>query len=434
MTLGVGAIVSDLISPVTSLLGQTSAPTIDAQALGKTGSVDVIVSFISDHPDQRGVIETTMAASGRIGDLSVVIDRIPVAHASVTLADGAPSATLSVTSGTTIVTTATAAGGVVTSLVVTEPGQRLAVGLPITTAGDGRQFGSGLTTANATTTSATMAGTTATSTGDVKPASIVGNGASSTINPAVVVAAVRAETLPQLILTAVQDGRLGALVTAARDSGLLPQLAVAARSMDVTLAAFAARGGLSVTEVALMVRTGMLADPAATLTRTPTALDPATALFAPRDGLSETNFVSQPAGIDEVAVTGATDAALARFESGGIRIVSREAVDLYGVLGPPASLVIPADAFEGSIRNASGDLAIVEAELGLGSGVLTAPETLVAFIACNDLPNLRLRPDNAPGFADWRPGGERSGPMAAGFADLHLGSAFREVIFSPELR
>ena len=64
MDLGIGAIAR-----------QVTAPLLDAASLARTGAADQIASFLHDNPDQRGVVETALAASGRTGELSAIIDR-----------------------------------------------------------------------------------------------------------------------------------------------------------------------------------------------------------------------------------------------------------------------------------------------------------------------------------------------------------------------
>jgi hypothetical protein len=449
------------------IVRQVTAPVLDAASLARTGGVDQIASFLRDNPDQRGTIETVLAASGRTGDLSAIVERagstlgqaVDVARQAVGTAGTAAASTVpnpastvaSVTSpipnivsgainvaAATVDAAARAAGGAangVGSAAAAEawarPAQAIADAagrVPIDAgrtaqaplAADGRAIlQRGPDFASAAVLTARTAGTAeavfATRTGET------------------LATALRDGRLAQLITVGAQEGRLAELVAEARATGRLPELAAAARTLDGVLATFAAKGGLSATELALFARAGLLSEADTQALRAAgipvdTDVEGPALQGAPRDGPGEERFDSDTVPAEGVAAAGVPDPALAHFDAGAIRIASRAAVETYGLLGPPGGLIVPADAFEGLLRAADGDLAQVERRLGLEARALTDPDTLVAFVERADLRGLRL-PTDAQGAGAWLPGGDKAGGVGHGLADLGRGVPFREVRF-----
>jgi hypothetical protein len=95
-------------------------------------------------------------------------------------------------------------------------------------------------------------------------------------------------------------------------------------------------------------------------------------------------------------------------ESGAIKFTPQRTLDHYGTLGPPdGGFAIPRSEFERLIEETGGDLAQVEQRLQLRPGELTGGDTVIAYIAPEDLRGLRVPSGNERGAWDglWVPGG-----------------------------
>jgi len=108
-------------------------------------------------------------------------------------------------------------------------------------------------------------------------------------------------------------------------------------------------------------------------------------------------------------------------ESGAIKFTPQRTIDRYGTLGPPdGGFVIPRSEFERLIEETGGDLAKVEDRLQLQPGELTGGETVIAYIAPEDLRNLRIPSGNERGAWDglWMPGGYTGKGVPEAVVDL----------------
>lgn len=466
MDLNLGGIVREVVTPALDTVRQTVSTVTDTVALVRTGTTDQIASFLRANPEQRGVVETALATSGRAGDLSTIIDRAgslvtnvvtgtaATATQAVAQADAvvqqvlAPAARPAETLGAVIrpalattdqVVSRTAGAVSDTARAGVDLAGRIATatttvaGRPVSSAGEAAALADRFSAP-----AATVAGRTIGSAAESAAQPIVNQRAGGVADPTVasrggeaIATALREGRLLELILSATKEGRLAELLTDARASGRLADLALAARSLDGALAAFAARGGLSVTELALLARSGLFSEADAQALRNvglPIGAehDDLMATLAPRDGPGELRSEAESADLTNVAGAELANTVLASFDAGAIRIGSRAAFESYGLLGPPGSTVIAADAFEGLVREAEGDLLTVEQRLGLEAGVLADPDTFVALIDRGDLSGLRLAGDVASA-AGWLPGGDRAGGPPSALADLARPISFREV-------
>lgn len=467
MDLNLGGVVRQVVTPVLDTARQAVTTVGDTVTMVRTGTIDQIASFIRANPEQRGTVETALATNGRTGDLSSIIERVgttvttTVAAATSSAAQAVSQTAETVNQVAGMVGRTVDAAAVVTRPVGSAADQLLgrattAIAEPLRTASDlvGRTAASGASVAGQVVgsageaaalagrfaaPSATVAGRVIGSAAEAATQPTVNNGrqgaegiaTQSTRGGDALAVALREGRLMELIATAMKEGRFGELLIDARAAGRLPDLALATRSLDGVLAAFAAKGGLSVTELALLARSGLLSEADLRTLRSaglPLGMEAedAAALFAPRDGPGEARFGSEVSDLDGNPLAGALDPALACFDAGAIRIASRAAFESYGLLGPPGSTVVAADAFEGLVRDADGDLRFVEQRLGFEAGALTDPDTFVALIDRRDLFELRLAGERGA-MADWLPGGDRAGGLPSALIDPGRATVFREV-------
>lgn len=466
------------------IVRQTTAPVLDALSVARTGTVDQIASFLGDNPGQRGAIETALAASGRTGDLSAIVERAGTAVGTVT--DGVRTTVDTVVDGTRPVvdTVGTTVTSVVRSVETTTAGlasriDTSALAEPARTIANGVASAGDIASrivSPATALLARASGDIANGPlADVRPGAletrvadalapngappaapragdVIGTGLRDGRLGDAIVAATREGRLGELVTSAAREGRLSELITAAakegrlgeliaaatkegrlaeliadaRTLGRLPELIAATKTLDGVLAAFAGKGGLSATELALFARAGLLSEADVRALRAagvPIDVEEPAPVLPPRDGPAEERLDRDPALADGVAVAGLTDPALSRFDAGAIRFASRAAFETYGVLGPPGGTIIAADAFEGMVRAAEGDLAAVERRLGLDPGILRDADTLIAYIDRQDLAALRLPGDRQNRSDAWLPGAD----VPTGLADLARAVPFREV-------
>lgn len=124
------------------------------------------------------------------------------------------------------------------------------------------------------------------------------------------------------------------------------------------------------------------------------------------------------------------DAHLQPFrEHGAVRVTSRAGIDEYGTIGPKdGAFVMPANEFRGLVQRSGGDLSKVEQELGLAPGSLTDGSSVAAYIAPEDLHNLRMPSGNEAGAnPQWIPGGYTSGGVPEATADTPEDLPYEEI-------
>lgn len=119
---------------------------------------------------------------------------------------------------------------------------------------------------------------------------------------------------------------------------------------------------------------------------------------------------------------------LAAFDSGIVRFTSRANYAKYGTLGPSGGFVTSAREFNAIVKEARGDLRVVEDRLGLMHGTLKNGDTMIVGVRRTDAPSLRLPDGNERGVNDkWVPGGYTSGRVIEAVADFPKGTPFREI-------
>lgn len=114
------------------------------------------------------------------------------------------------------------------------------------------------------------------------------------------------------------------------------------------------------------------------------------------------------------------DAHLSKFSGGAVRFASADDVVKYGTAGPPnGGFVMPKSEFDSLIRQAGGDMRVVERKLGLDSGTLTSGKTVALEIKPQDMKNLRVPSGNEGGAnSHWIPGGYTSGGVPEAVMDF----------------
>lgn len=118
---------------------------------------------------------------------------------------------------------------------------------------------------------------------------------------------------------------------------------------------------------------------------------------------------------------------LSSFDQGVVRITSRANYEAYGTLGPSGGFVTSAREFSAIMREAKGNLRVVEQRLGLNRGTLSDSDTLIAVVQRADASNLRLPTGNERGANDkWVPGGYTSGRVIEAVMDFPAGLPFKE--------
>ncbi|WP_176473020.1 hypothetical protein [Sphingomonas lenta] len=120
-------------------------------------------------------------------------------------------------------------------------------------------------------------------------------------------------------------------------------------------------------------------------------------------------------------------------ESGAVRFTSKSGVEKYGTLGPAnGTFTIPRSELDRVLKETGGDLAQVEAKLGLDPGTLSNGDTLIAFIKPGDLNNLRVPSGNEAGANTyWVPGGRTSGGVPEATVDVPAGTRYTPITLAP---
>lgn len=119
---------------------------------------------------------------------------------------------------------------------------------------------------------------------------------------------------------------------------------------------------------------------------------------------------------------------LAAFDGGIVRFTSRTNYVKYGTLGPSGGFVTSAREFNAIVKEARGDLRVVEERLGLMNGTLKNGDTMIVGVKRTDAPSLRLPNGNEDGVNDkWVPGGFTSGRVIEAVADFPKGTPFKEI-------
>jgi hypothetical protein len=132
--------------------------------------------------------------------------------------------------------------------------------------------------------------------------------------------------------------------------------------------------------------------------------------------------------VDTYMSAGQIARALAKFDEGAVRFTSRANFEKYGTLGLAGGFVMPAGEFKALVKEAGGDLSVVERRLALDPGQLTSGGTLIAFVERSDLSNLRLPTGNEAGANQhWLPGGSTAGGVSEAVMDFARETPFTEL-------
>lgn len=119
---------------------------------------------------------------------------------------------------------------------------------------------------------------------------------------------------------------------------------------------------------------------------------------------------------------------LAAFDGGIVRVTRRTDFDNFGTLGPHGGFVTSAREFAAILKEARGDLRIVEDRLGLVRGALKDDNTMIVAVKRSDAPSLRIPDGNEDGVnVKWVPGGYTSGRVIEGVMDFPKGTPYKEI-------
>ncbi|WP_300679200.1 hypothetical protein [Nocardioides sp.] len=100
-------------------------------------------------------------------------------------------------------------------------------------------------------------------------------------------------------------------------------------------------------------------------------------------------------------------------DTGAVRFTTQSSLDKYGSIGPEGgTYVMPKGELESLMNSAGDDLGKVENALGLNPGTLKDSDTVLVYIAPEDLDGLRVPDGNELGANEhWIPRGKTSGGM-----------------------
>lgn len=119
---------------------------------------------------------------------------------------------------------------------------------------------------------------------------------------------------------------------------------------------------------------------------------------------------------------------LSGFDEGVVRVTQRSNVAKWGTLGPSGGFTTSLRDFKAIMKEANGDLAVVERRLSLDPGTLKSNNTLIAVIKREDAPSLRVPTGNEDGVNKlWAPGGYTSQNTVEAVMDFPTGLPFREI-------
>ena len=119
---------------------------------------------------------------------------------------------------------------------------------------------------------------------------------------------------------------------------------------------------------------------------------------------------------------------LAKFENGAIRIISRKKFNKYGTLGPDGGFVFSKDYLDDVVKEAKGNMRVIEQKLGLEFGFLNDNDVMIVLIKKEDFINPRFPIGNEIGVNNlWIPGGLTSGRIPELVMDFSLRPKFSEI-------
>ncbi|MDO5616080.1 MAG: hypothetical protein Q4G16_07810 [Cruoricaptor ignavus] len=119
---------------------------------------------------------------------------------------------------------------------------------------------------------------------------------------------------------------------------------------------------------------------------------------------------------------------LAKFNEGAVRFTSRAAFNKYATLGPDGGFILPKDYLDDILKEANGNLGIIEQKLGLEKGYLSSDDIMIVYIKRQNLTGLRMPSGNESGANPlWLPGGYTSGYIPEAVMDFSTKPTFLEI-------
>lgn len=119
---------------------------------------------------------------------------------------------------------------------------------------------------------------------------------------------------------------------------------------------------------------------------------------------------------------------MAKFENGAIRIISRKKNNKYGTLGPDGGFVFSKDYLDDVVKEAKGNMRVIEQKLGLEFGFLNDNDVMIVLIKKEDFINPRFPTSNEIGVNNlWIPGGLTSGGIPELVMVFSLRPKFSEI-------
>ena len=119
---------------------------------------------------------------------------------------------------------------------------------------------------------------------------------------------------------------------------------------------------------------------------------------------------------------------MAKFGNGAIRIISRKNLNKYGTLGPDGGFVFSKDYLDDVVKEAKGNMRVIEQKLGLEFGFLNDNDVMIVLIKKEDFINARFPTGNEIGVNNlWIPGGLTFDGIPELVMDFSLSSKFSEI-------
>lgn len=116
------------------------------------------------------------------------------------------------------------------------------------------------------------------------------------------------------------------------------------------------------------------------------------------------------------------------INDGAVRISSTSTIEEFGTAGPNGGFVLPKSELDNIIKEANGNINVIEQKLGLSQGQLSSGEFSILEIAPEDFNNIRVPSGNEKGVNDnWRAGGYTSGGVPEAVMDLSNGVPFKDI-------
>lgn len=103
-----------------------------------------------------------------------------------------------------------------------------------------------------------------------------------------------------------------------------------------------------------------------------------------------------------------------------MRITTKTNIRNHGTLGSSEAFIMTKTDFDKIVKEAAGDIQVLEKRLGFDEGTLDLNELVAAYIQPDDLKKLNIPSGNEAGVnSNWLPGGYTSGGTIEAVADLN---------------